>query len=59
LEGGYNVDILTQGVYNFLSGYMGLKPAYTEKETASPLGAHFDYELRLNGLFGEIDKYWK
>jgi acetoin utilization deacetylase AcuC-like enzyme len=59
LEGGYNVDILTQGVYNFLAGYMGLKPAYTEKETASPLGAHFDYELRLNGLFAEIDKYWK
>lgn len=59
LEGGYNTDILTQGVYNFLAGYMNLNPAYKEKETASPLGTHFEYELRLNALFSEVDKYWQ
>lgn len=59
LEGGYNVDILTQGVYNFLAGYMGLNPAYKEKETSSPLGTHFEYELRSNSLIGVLKKYWE
>jgi acetoin utilization deacetylase AcuC-like enzyme len=38
LEGGHDVNILTQGVYNFLSGYMGLKPAYTEKRNRFAIG---------------------
>jgi acetoin utilization deacetylase AcuC-like enzyme len=59
LEGGYNPQILRQGVYNFLSGYMGLNPAFTEKETISPLGTHFEYELRINSLLTELREYWK
>lgn len=58
LEGGYNVQVLLQGILNFTAGANGLDMAYKETATVSSMTTWTDYEIRLQGLISNLKPYW-
>jgi acetoin utilization deacetylase AcuC-like enzyme len=58
LEGGYNVEELPKGVFNFLDGFNGKPQIYKEKETTSHVLVWMEYEMRINNLMGLLEQYW-
>ncbi len=59
LEGGYNVEMLQQGVYSFLAGVNGEPMPYDIPETNSGLLVWETYEIYLNAVLRNLKPYWK
>jgi acetoin utilization deacetylase AcuC-like enzyme len=59
LEGGYNVEVLVQGVFNFTAGICGLDAPYQEAPTESSLKTWAEYEIRLHSLLGHLKSFWE
>lgn len=58
LEGGYNIEILEQGIYCFLAGVNGEECPYQIEETTSGLREWETYEIYLNSVLGNLRPYW-
>jgi acetoin utilization deacetylase AcuC-like enzyme len=58
LEGGYNIQELPKGVFNFLAGFNGKPQAFNEAETTSQILVWHDYEMRVNNLLARLKPYW-
>ncbi len=58
LEGGYNVQVLHQGIFNFMAGISGLDIPYKETETESPMPIWEEYEMRLHQAISFLRPYW-
>ncbi|MCC6727673.1 MAG: histone deacetylase [Saprospiraceae bacterium] len=59
LEGGYNVAVLPQCVYNFMAGVNGDPMPFDRKETSSSRSIWEEYELRSHTLMGNLRHWWK
>ena len=59
LEGGYNPDILSKGIENFLSGINGLPKKHTERLSDSTYFVHRQYENRSTELILKLRPFWK
>lgn len=58
LEGGYNIEMLEQGIYCFLAGVNGQPIPYEITETNSGLREWETYEIYLNAVLGNLRPYW-
>ncbi|MBU6342642.1 MAG: histone deacetylase [Bacteroidetes bacterium] len=59
LEGGYNAEVLAQGVSNFVAGINGTPMPFDEAPTSSGLRVWETYENHLHTAAGLLSKYWK
>lgn len=58
LEGGYDPELLSKGVYSFIAGMKGLKMPYQAHATESSMNVLQEYELRSDSLMGLLKEYW-
>jgi len=58
-EGGYNVEVLPQCLYNFLDGINNTEQRYFEPETDSWIQTHDEFEGRISLARSRLSKYWK
>ncbi len=59
LEGGYNPDVLTRGIYNFVAGINQLEMPYWEEPTISGLRVWEEYEANANAALAILSNHWK
>ncbi|HMO41033.1 MAG TPA: histone deacetylase family protein [Saprospiraceae bacterium] len=59
LEGGYNLDALQKGVYNFVAGINNEPIPFVEEETISGLRAWETYDAYLHSIIANLRPYWK
>ncbi len=59
LEGGYNPDILSKGIENFLNGINGLPKKHSERLSDSDYFVHREYENRSTDLILKLRPFWK
>lgn len=58
LEGGYDPELLSKGVYSFIAGLRGLKMPYASHATESSINVFQEYEMRSDSLMGLLKEYW-
>ena len=58
LEGGYNVNVLEQGIHCFMAGVNNQPIPYEITETCSGLREWETYEINLNAVLGKLQPYW-
>lgn len=58
LEGGYNVEMLPNCVYNFLNGINGKDIYFSEQSTESSIQVIDEFELRLGDLESRLANFW-
>ncbi len=54
LEGGYNVEILSKCIHNFLDGVNGKPQQFKEESTDSMIQVHDEYNLRMDLLMKNL-----
>ncbi len=59
LEGGYNVAVLPQCVYNFMAGINGEAMPHLRQETSSSRAVWEEYELRIQAVMSNLRPWWK
>jgi acetoin utilization deacetylase AcuC-like enzyme len=59
LEGGYNVSVLPQAVYNFMAGINGEKMPHSEPETNTDIKIWSEYETNIQLVLTHLTPYWK
>ncbi|MCF8248236.1 MAG: histone deacetylase [Saprospiraceae bacterium] len=59
LEGGYNVAVLSQCVYNFQAGINGEEMPHPRQETSSSRPVWEEYELRINAVMSNLTPWWR
>jgi acetoin utilization deacetylase AcuC-like enzyme len=59
LEGGYNIEELTQCVHNFVAGVNNTHIPYPETTTSSGMRVWETYEMNLHAAAGALSKYWR
>jgi acetoin utilization deacetylase AcuC-like enzyme len=58
LEGGYNVEVLYQGILNFTAGINGLEMPYKEITSVSSMTTWTEFEIRIQSLLSQLKPFW-
>ena len=59
LEGGYNSEVLSKCIYNFVAGINGEAMPFHEKDTTSVPRVREEYKSRLHSVIKNLKPYWK
>ncbi len=59
LEGGYNIKVFSDCLFNFLDGINNKEMRFSEIETDSMIQVYYEYEGRKNLAIQLLRKYWK
>ncbi len=59
LEGGYNVAVLSQCIYNFMAGINGEEMPHQRQVTSSSRPVWEEYELRIQSVMSNLKQWWK
>lgn len=59
LEGGYNLEALRKGVYNFQAGINGDPMPYPEGKTVSSMRVWETYDFYLHAVISKLAPFWK
>ncbi len=58
LEGGYNIEMLPNCLYNFLNGINGKDIYFEERPTESRIDVIDEFDLRMGALESNLSPYW-
>ncbi|MDP8220968.1 MAG: histone deacetylase [Candidatus Stygibacter frigidus] len=59
LEGGYNIKVFSDCLFNFIDGINDRPMRYKERETDSMIQVYYEYEGRKSLVLQSLRKYWK
>ena len=58
LEGGYNIEVLSKCIHNFVDGINGVAQKYTESSTKSTTAADQVFKVKLDELENNLADFW-